>query len=151
MAEMSEVQCAVHGTFPHKTDVCPICGIDPAILQAMRKRAEEQKKEERRLRPLLEAEFRLLSRELGALHYLGKVGDRYEEHRLLGAIDVLGRRFARLRPDTRMASTQRPIVCVPWIVPFAAVLEEIITVVWKKDEHLYTVRSDDAVIELIVK
>jgi hypothetical protein len=147
--EAPEVQCSVHGTFAYKTDICPICSVDAELLRAKRARIEEEKAAALLRIPLIKAELRNVTERIGIPHYLGEAGQKYADHFLLGAIDVLGRRYARLAPVTKvLGARHRAVVCVPWIDKFAELLDEKITVEWKTDEQVYSVCDKDGVIEV---
>ena len=110
---------------------------------------EQKKADALRRIPLLQAELRKVTIQLGIPHYLGDSGARYENHRLLGSIDVLDKRYARLQPVTRIIGSdgaKSAVVCVPWIDQFAYLLEEIISVHWKKGEEVYEVHDYDGAV-----
>lgn len=71
-------------------------------------------------------------------HVMGSLGKEYPHSLLLGAVDIEGKRYARLqRSATR-------VVCVPWIDAFAERVGENISVRYDDESESRTYRVSDA-------
>ena len=126
-AQIAEVQCKTHGVFPYSKAECPGC--DPERLTYR----QRQNAERERVRALRENDdvrgmLFVLERKHGVEHILGSLGQTYHGV-LLGAVEIAGKRYARLH--------RRPlgeVVCVPWVERFADWLGEKIVVEWCENE-----------------
>lgn len=126
-APIVEVRCERHGVFPYSTAECPGC--DPERL-TYRRRQDAQRE---RLRVLRENDdvrgmLFVLERKHGVEHILGSLGQTYHGV-LLGAVDIAGKRYARLH-----RASLREVVCIPWVERFADWFGEKIVVEWCENE-----------------
>jgi hypothetical protein len=122
-----EVRCERHGVFPYSKSECPGC--DPERL-TYRQRQDAERERLRALRQNDDVRGMLfvLERKHGVEHILGSLGQTYHGV-LLGAVEIAGKRYARLhRPSLR------EVVCVPWVERFADWLGEKIVVEWCENE-----------------
>ncbi len=73
-----------------------------------------------------------LDRQYGGTHTIGPPGTEYNNLRLLGAVDIAGKRYGRLEWYGGSWA------CVPWIDAFAELVGQNISVVW--EDHIQTER-----------
>ncbi len=83
------------------------------------------------------AAFAALGKRFAVEHVMGSVGKEYSDL-LLGAVDIEGKRYARLQ----WSSTR--VVCVPWIDAFAERIGEKISVRYDDESESRTYRVSDA-------
>jgi hypothetical protein len=139
------VQCETHGVFAYSKTECPGCVRDRPTYR------QRQETEREALRAICRSDdvrnmLLALQQRYGVEHIIGSLGQTYRGV-LLGAVDIGGKRYARLR---RMPLGDR-VVCVPWIDRFAEWLGEKIVVEWyvNEPEHAdhFKVSERDGVIE----
>jgi len=139
-----EVQCETHGVFAYSKAECPGC--DPERLTYRQRQDAERKALRARQNDDVRAMLLALQQRHRVEHIIGSLGQTYRGV-LLGAVDIGGKRYARLR---RMPLGDR-VVCVPWIDLFAEQLGEKILVEWcvNEPEHAdhFKVSDRDGVIE----
>jgi hypothetical protein len=72
-------------------------------------------------------------------HRLGGVGEKWRQHLLLGAADLCGKRYARLKE----AWDSQVVICVPWIDAFAEHIGKQINVEWPKPPEVPSFRISE--------
>lgn len=143
MVKQVEVRCETHGVFAYSKTECPGC-VPERLSYCQRQEAEREALRAVRQKdavPLL-----ALQQRYGVEHIIGLLGQTYRGV-LLGAADIGGKRYARLR---RMPLGDR-VVCVPWVDQFAEWIGEKIVVEWCVNEppnaDHFKVSERDGIIE----
>ena len=90
-------------------------------------REEEEKLAAQRATAVVAVACADLDRQYGGTHTMGPPGTEYTNLRLLGAVDIAGKRYARLE------WYEGSWACVPWIDAFAELVGQKISVVWNND------------------
>ncbi len=97
-------------------------GADAVLSQL--KREQRDYDERQRQQAAIARDLAALSTLLASKHHLGSPGSKYEG-RLLGAVDIGGKRYARVHQGFG-----GDVICVPWIDAFAERLGRDIAVQW---------------------
>ena len=85
-----------------------------------------------------------LDQRFGGTHTIGSADNEYNKYRLLGAVDIDSKRYARLQANRNIGR----VYCVPWIDAFAELIGENILVCWSDDsDRIFRVSDSDGVIE----
>jgi hypothetical protein len=108
-------------------------------------RGDENKLETQRAETAMATACEELDRRYGGSRTIGLAGSEYENVRLMGAVDIDGKRYARLR------LYEGRWVFVPWIDAFAQRIGEKISVVWNNNttKERFRISSREALLTRI--
>lgn len=115
------------------------------IEEALREQQRESELAAQQKKQKLAFELQRLEQRFGRVHSLGEHDRTYEDYTLLGAVDLCGRRYARIfRPVLAR------VYCVPWIDAFAENIGQRITVRWVEPEveQVYRLHDSDGELPL---
>ena len=85
-----------------------------------------------------------LDERFGGTHEIGSADSEYTNLRLLGAVDIGRKRYARLQGNMNRGR----VLCVPWIDAFAELVGQKISVRWSEDsDRIFRVSDVDGIIE----
>ena len=109
---------------------------------------EQRRKDEQlvtqRAKATIAAAFAELDQRFGGTHTIGSADNEYNKYRLLGAVDIDSKRYARLQANRNIGR----VYCVPWIDAFAELIGEKISVCWSDDSgRIFRVSDADGLIE----
>ena len=112
-----------------------------AIVKAQLDREVYEYREQEREKEQIADELRTLSAKESRQHRLVSPGDKYVG-RLLGAVDIGLRRYARLEQQPIFGGD---VLCVPWVDAFAEHVGQDIIVQWigTKQDHVFRVSDRD--------
>jgi len=103
-------------------------------------RSRRERDEAERKKAAVASALTTLDEHYGVPHAVGSVDTDYSRSLLLGAVDMNGKRYARLE------SSLGRVVCVPWIDAFAELVGHEVSVYWgdrAKDDRVFHVTDAD--------
>jgi len=126
----AEVMRAMIRDMPEATD----------LFIAEEQRLERERAEAERKKAAVALALTALDEHYGVTHEIGSVDTDYSRSLLLGAVDINGKRYARL------GLALGRVVCVPWIDAFAELVGREVSVSWGdrvKDDRVFHVTDAD--------
>jgi len=103
-------------------------------------RVRRERAEAERKKAAVASALAALDEHYGVTHAMGSVDTDYSRSLLLGAVDMNGKRYARLKRSLGR------VVCVPWIDAFAELVGRKVSVYWgnrAKDDRVFHVTDAD--------